>query len=118
MIEIMEMKEEDVFYAIENGEFPDNVLLNSGRVVIIMTQDWCPQWIHMAKWLYDLDADEEISIFEIVYNTKNYFRDFMKFKESVFNNYSVPYLRFYKNGKLTNETNYISEKKFKSLLGA
>jgi hypothetical protein len=110
-----EITREQAFYAIENGEFGDDVLKHE-KVVVIMTQDWCPQWINMNRWIYSLKSDKSIEIFELVYNKTDYYRDFMKFKESTFDNHSVPYLRFYKNGKLVNETNYINMQRFQEIL--
>jgi len=103
--------------AIVSGEFESNILSSKNRVVIILTQDWCPQWTNMKSWIYGLEMDEDIEIYELEYNKVDYFYDFMRFKEKHWNNYNVPYLRFYKNGILTNETNYISEKEFLDIIG-
>lgn len=115
MIKRHEITKEQALYAIKNGEFGGDVLSNV-NVIVIMTQDWCPQWINMNRWIYGLETDKDIEIYELVYNKTDYYNAFMKFKENVFGNSSVPYLRFYKNGKLINETNYISIQKFREIL--
>lgn len=42
MINRHEITREQAFYAIENGEFDEDVL-SYEYVIVIMTQDWCPQ---------------------------------------------------------------------------
>jgi len=115
MINRHEITREQAFYAIENGEFSGDVLTHE-NVVVIMTQDWCPQWINMNRWIYSLESDKNMEIFELVYNKTNYYKDFVRFKESTFGNPSVPYLRFYKNGRLVNETNYVNMQRFQEIL--
>jgi len=45
-----------------------------------------------------------------------WFEAFMEFKENIFNNREIPYVRYYKNGKLTGESNYVSLEGFVSRL--
>jgi hypothetical protein len=116
MIKRHVLTEEQILYVIENGEFGEDVLSN-GNVVVIMTQDWCPQWTHMQSWIYDLAADDTVDIYELIYNKINNFSDFVYFKENSFGNHEIPYLRYYRNGKLINETNYINMTGFKSIVG-
>lgn len=103
------IQREQAMNAISNGEFESDLLNSSNRVIVILTQDWCPQWHHMKSWIYQLDIEEDIDIYELEYNNADYFDDFRSFKENELRNYNVPYLRFYKNGTLYRESNYISE---------
>lgn len=110
------LSEEMARQAISTGEFGSEVTASSEMVVVIMTQDWCPQWVHMKAWLYKVETGRQVDIYELEYNKEPYFKEFMSFKENVWNNYSVPYSRFYKNGVLMKETNYINRIEFARLL--
>ena len=103
-------------HAIANGEFESNLVSSKSKVVVILTQDWCPQWANMKSWIYGLDIDEDIDIYELEYNKVDYFFDIMTFKEKEWKNDYVPYLRFYKEGVLFKETNYISEAEFTDII--
>jgi len=110
------IQREQAMHAISNGEFEADIINSSNRVIIILTQDWCPQWQHMKSWIYRIDVEEDIDIYELEYNKTDYFDDFRSFKENELRNYNVPYLRFYKQGTLYRESNYISEDQFIELL--
>jgi hypothetical protein len=104
--------------AIETNEFGKDIIGSASNVAVIMTQDWCPQWHSMNRYIENLSKDNfEADIYEILYNKESYFHDFMAFKELIFKNHSVPYIRFYRNGVFTNESNYISKKSFLKHLG-
>jgi hypothetical protein len=102
--------------AIANGEFESKIVSSKSKVVVILTQDWCSQWENMKSWIYRLNIDEDIDVYELEYNRVDYFEEFMKFKENQWRNEYVPYLRFYKDGVFIKETNYISEKEFIDIL--
>jgi hypothetical protein len=102
--------------AIKNGEFGRDVISSQNIVVVVMTQDWCPQWTSMKNWLYSIQSDKNIDIYELVYNKSNYFYEFKSFKETRWKNFDIPYLRFYKNGSMCKQTNYISENEFMNIL--
>ena len=98
MINRHEITSEQALNAIENGEFGRDVL--SGEyVIIVMTQDWCPQWVSMNRWIYGLETDKNIEIYELVYNKTDYSSAFMEFKEKTLGNSLIPYLRIYKYAK-------------------
>ena len=104
--------------AIEKKEFGDDIISSAGKVAVIMTQDWCPQWHSMDRYIGKLSTENlDVDIYEIVYNKENYYKDFMKFKEIVFKNFSIPYVRYYLNGVFTGESNYMSKNKFLKYLG-
>ncbi|QNU66855.1 hypothetical protein EHE19_018830 [Ruminiclostridium herbifermentans] len=116
MIQRNIIKTEQAMYAIKNGEFDTKMITSKSKVIVILTQDWCPQWIDMKNWVYTLKLEEDIEIYEFEYNKTEYFNEFMSFKESYWNNYYVPYLRFYKEGILAKETNYIDKSKFMDIV--
>jgi hypothetical protein len=104
--------------AIANGEFPAEILEASALVACIMTQSWCPQWIFMRSWLRKLeksaDMTEELKIqtFETEYDRLPNFSEFRSFKEQVWNNWEVPYIRYYSGGTLIHESNFVSAMMF------
>lgn len=102
--------------AMANGEFEKEILTSSSRVVVVLTQDWCPQWRDMKSWIYRLDIQEDVDIYELEYNKVDYFDEFRNFKETELGNDLVPYVRFYKQGVLYRESNYISEGQFYEML--
>jgi hypothetical protein len=111
------IQKDQAIYAIANGEFESAVIASKSKVIIIMTQDWCPQWMNMKSWIYGLKIDEDIEIYEFEYNKVDYFNDFMNFKENQWGNENIPYLRFYKDGVLIEETNFIDEQRVMDLIG-
>ena len=115
MVRRHELSKDQALFAMAGGEFGSDVL-SGENVIVIMTQDWCPQWIYMKSWIYGLEINKDIDIFELVYNKVHYFKSFMNFKENTFGNSSVPYLRIYKKGRLAAETNYTGKQKLLELL--
>ncbi len=115
------ISEEQAKAAIENGEFTDDVVKSRTHVAVIMTQDWCPEWRMMQIWLKSLvkkdrPSDIDIDVYELVYNKLDSSDDFMHFKENTFGNSFIPYVRYYKEGKLIDESNYIKRDAFLSKL--
>ena len=108
MIKRLKMPREQILTAMRDGDFSDDVLSQSEYVVIIMTQDWCPQWKYMENLIYDIDSEEDVTVFELIYNKSDYFAEFMRFKEVVFKNHQIPYIRYYRNGALVNESNAVN----------
>lgn len=111
------LNRDQVMYAIANGEFQGNIIASKPKVILVLTQDWCPQWHDMKGWIYGLETDEDIDVYELEYNKTDLFEDFMNFKGNQWNNYSIPYLRFYRDGVLYRESNYISQEMFAEMLG-
>lgn len=117
MITIKKITEEQARRAITTGEFSDELISSATNVALILTQDWCPQWTAMAGWLdsweeIDKPQDIDVDIFTLVYNKTPIEREFMKFKETVLNNYEIPYVRYYVNGEFIGDSNYLSRGEF------
>ena len=83
-------------------------------MAIILTQSWCPQWVHLKRSLESLEHQYEydIDIYELEYDKTDYFDDFLRFKENILENDEIPYIRYYTDGELVGETNYVSVKDF------
>ena len=100
---------------LREDEFPESVRLAAPKVVVIMTQDWCGQWTNMKAYLPDF-ADQA-AIFSVEYNLLPDFERIMSFKEDVFDNRQVPYVRLYRDGKLVRQSNWAPRASFAAMLG-
>jgi hypothetical protein len=99
-------------HAIVTGEFGPEVIASTARVAVVLTQSWCPQWVMMRMWLERAEKDADATVFFAEYDKEDYFEDFMAFKEDVLGNRSVPYVRYYRNGALTGDGNFIGRDGF------
>lgn len=108
------LNDEDMYHAMEHGEFPLSLRTKSRRVVVVMTQDWCPQWLDMASWLGQFT--DQATIVTLEYNKHPRFEDIMTFKEDHWNNRSVPYVRAYLDGELLTTSNWLPKNTFAALL--
>jgi hypothetical protein len=104
-------------HAMEQGEFDASVTEAAPNVAVVLTQDWCSQWKALEASLGELargpsPSDPEITVFELLYNTVDYFSAFLSFKETKWRNYEIPYVRYYRGGRLTAESNYVPRERF------
>ncbi len=110
MIHIHTINDTDMQNIIDNKDIPDSIKNKSENVIAIFTQDWCGDWhrvqneLEKNKDINDIDID----VFICVYNQSALHEPFMNFKESVWNNDLIPYLRFYKNGNFIKDSNIIA----------
>ncbi len=114
---IKPLTDDEVYHAIETGEFSVKVIHSRARVAVVMTQDWCTQWMSMRSWLDSLDESSEIDVYEVIYNTARYFSDVLDLKENRWGNASIPYVRYYVDGRLVRESNYVTKDTFLAYLG-
>jgi hypothetical protein len=109
MIRWKTISEADARHAIETKEFPVSVITSSPNVAVVMTQDWCSQWMAMRNSLNKTGiqdkADVDIHLF--IYNRSAIFAEFLQFKETVLGNNHIPYIRYYKNGIFRMDSNYV-----------
>lgn len=117
MINRRKITEKQTREAIANGEFGKEVVASQKHVAIILTQSWCSQWVHLNRSLESLEQkyEYEIDIYELEYDKVDYFDDFRRFKENTLKNDLIPYIRYYTDGKLVGETNYVSVNEFLSM---
>lgn len=111
-MEIIILTEDELMQTIKEGEFPTSLLVKTEKTVIMMSQSWCPQFLIMRSMIKNLPQNQDLTVYLTVYDKKSYGKKVQKFKEDIFNNHLIPYLRFYKNGALYKETNYISKGAF------
>jgi hypothetical protein len=115
MIHRRELSREQAAAAMNAGEFDDGVRNASRQVAVVLTQDWCGQWAAMDEYLGELDArhpELELVVFQLEYNRVDYFREFLRFKEEVLGNQLIPYVRYYRDGRLVGQSNFVSERQF------
>ena len=111
-----DLSEQQVQFAIQNGEFGDDVISSNSRIAVIMTQDWCSQWTVIRNWVSVLNKDPDIDIYIFIYKTSAYFTAFLELKERKWGNGLIPYIRYYKDRKLAAETNYVTRDEFLDIL--
>jgi hypothetical protein len=104
-------------HAMRHGEFDDSVTAAAPKVAVVLTQDWCGQWMAMDTYLDQLagsdpGSDGNLTVFHLVYNTVDYFQDFLRFKEGTWGNALIPYVRYYRDGRLVGESNFVSQGQF------
>lgn len=114
---LMKLTTVDCEAAILAGEFPASVLNRAPRVALVLTQSWCPQWKWMRNYLEELPPGDAYAVFFVEYDREAFFQPFMAFKEEHFLNREVPYVRYYQEGTLRRESNFIDRSGFLRLLG-
>ncbi len=105
----------DLQEAIRLGDFSDRILNSHERVALVLTQSWCPQWMMMRHWLHKMD--EDLHIYWAEYEKMDSYHSFMHFKETVYGNYNVPYVRYYNGGRLVGQSNYCNRESFLDQIG-
>lgn len=108
------LTKEDLAETYKTGEFPAHVRTAGERVVVIMTQDWCPQWHDMESWLDRFD--DKVTLYVLVYNIRPDFETILDFKENTWGNREIPYLRYYHKGQLVKETNWLPRTTFEAMI--
>lgn len=99
---------------MEEGEFPEEVRLAAEKVVVVLTQDWCSDWLAMEPFLGDFA--QQVAVFVLEYNRHPDFEAILEFKEEVFGNREIPYLRYYHQGRFIVATNQLPRGTFAALL--
>jgi hypothetical protein len=111
------LSDEQAKRAIAAGEFSEELRRSAAHVAVVLTQAWCPQWAAMKRWLDSLDREAnrgplDLAVYELEYDTVEYFHPFMRFKETVFANSLVPYVRYYRDGRFLGDSNFVSRDVF------
>jgi len=117
MIRRLELTGEQAAFAMRQGEFDQGVRAASRLVAVVLTQDWCGQWAAMDGYLAEMGSRQpelDLTIFLLEYNRVSYFQEFLNFKEQVLGNRVIPYVRYYRDGSLVGQSNYVSERQFLS----
>ena len=118
---IRKLTEAECRAAIETGDF-DAALVSGPAAAVILTQSWCPQWAAMKAYLPKVEAAlGDVRIYYVEYDIEIWEKlkneAFMSFKENTLNNREIPYVRYYRNGVFSRDSNYIAMDGFISRLG-
>ncbi|MDR1931868.1 MAG: hypothetical protein LBQ57_03485 [Spirochaetales bacterium] len=105
---------------MSSGDIPPEIRGISGRVAVILTQSWCPQWRAMDAYLERMQAEQspetaDLTVFYLCYDLLPFSDEFMSFKESRFANDQIPFALYYRGGQLKETSNYVSESGFLGL---
>jgi hypothetical protein len=103
--------------AIASGEFSPAILGSAPKVALVLTQSWCPQWSWMRSYLEDLAGEPGMDIFWVEYDREPFFDAFIDFKENLLGNSLIPYVRYYREGRLVATGNYLDRRGFLRLMG-
>lgn len=106
------LSEEECRAAIAAGDFPAALAESAISTALVLTQSWCPQWTWMKTYLDGLATEPDIAILWVEYDQEPFYDDFLIFKENTYKNRQIPYVRYYHNGKLAHESNYIDRSGF------
>ena len=91
---------------ISEREVPDEIRNSASRVAVVFTQSWCGDWRTMRRYLPRLSADEA-AVYYVEYDRRPFFDEMREFKETVFGNALLPYVRYYRGGEFVNESNLV-----------
>ncbi|GAB1482325.1 hypothetical protein MASR2M78_11400 [Treponema sp.] len=116
---LTKLTESDCRTAMAEGDFSPELRNTAKYVALVLTQSWCPQWRFMSLYLNSIitEGKGEIEIRYIEYDREAFFEEFLAFKEDHFQNRDVPYVRYYREGQLVDQSNFLSKQGFKSKLG-
>ncbi len=117
-MKLKSLTDEQLLQAIRSGEFGSDVTASRRKVAVVMTQDWCSDWIRMEYWLRNTaGCEDDLDIYLIVYNKLDCFRDFLRLKEYRWLNDQIPYVRYYENGSLFRVSNAVPRDAFLRFFG-
>jgi regulator of sigma D len=91
------------------------------KVAVILSQDWCPDWKAMQRWLQawleHKKPAEDIVVYTYLYNLQPHYLKFLSLKENTWGNFLIPYVRYYCRGHFVSESNYVTPEGFLRNLG-
>ncbi len=115
MVTLKALPEDQAIACIENGEFSEDIIASNKHVAVVLTQSWCPDWPEMRRMIEQL-VKPGLDVWVFTYDQASIFDEFVEFKENVFGNGQIPYVRYYRDGRLTGVSNYVSAREFLNIL--
>ncbi len=117
MIQLQQLTREQAERTIAEQELPADLRRIGRFTALAATQDWCPDWHAVSRWLESHASngrpeDIDITVFTVEYNRLECFESFLEMKEQTWQNYFVPYIRYYVDGELVDESNSVSADAF------
>lgn len=114
MNNFLSLTEADLTATLAAGEIPESIRHAADHVIVIWTQDWCPQWADLERWV--LEEAIDIPVYLLVYNRHPRFQELMTFKEDIWKNREIPYVRHYVQGKMVAAHNWLPRTTFQEQL--
>ena len=114
MVTIRAISEGQALDCLEHGEFGTEITASNDHVAIVLTQSWCPQWASLQHTIERLD-EPSLDVWLFIYDRAEIFEKFLEFKEGVFGNDGIPYVRYYRASRLAGESNFVSKQEFVEL---
>ncbi|MGO8692259.1 MAG: hypothetical protein ACLQMF_01185 [Rectinemataceae bacterium] len=114
---MIKLNREECMAAIEKGDFGPGIVGAAPSVAVVLTQSWCPQWGWMRRYLESMPVRSGFEIFWLEYDNEDFYETFLAFKEDVFGNREVPYVRYYRDSRFSKESNFIDQRGFLRLAG-
>ncbi len=115
MVIMKAISEAQALRCIEHGEFSKEMTASNDHVAIVLTQGWCPQWTQLQLMIEKLDK-LNLDVWLFIYDRASIFEKFLEFKEKVFGNDQIPYVRYYRAGRLTGVSNFVTKQEFIELV--
>jgi hypothetical protein len=117
MLHRKQLNEEHAKAWMRGEELDPAVRGDGANVAVVLTQGWCPQWVSMNVWLNFMEKrgrpkNLDITVYEFIYDRVPFFDEFRRFKESDLGNAEIPYLLYYREGKLLGTSNYVTSRDF------
>lgn len=109
---LVELTENQCRFAMENGDFSREVIASAPQVAIVLTQAWCPEWRVMRQLITPGPDHDDTRVYFVEYDQQSWYEEFMTFKERTYGNEFVPYLRYYRDGELIGESNFVGPDQF------
>ncbi|MFW6387769.1 MAG: hypothetical protein ACOC0B_00710 [bacterium] len=117
MLTINELTEEQARRTLDEQELPEELRTSSKFSALMATQDWCPDSSAVSRWMKKharkgLPEDIDVTVYTVHYNKLPFFDEFREMKEQVWQNFFIPYIRYYQDGSLIDESNRVSADDF------
>ena len=107
---MLRLTDDQVRQMIDSADVPEEVRAASPLVAVVLTQSWCPDWSYLQS-IVGQAATDDLTVFYSEYDREPFFRDLMRFKEDVFGNRLIPYVRYYRDGSFVSDGNVVSSAK-------
>jgi hypothetical protein len=110
IFKMIKLDQDQCMEILSTGDIPAEVSGGNEKVAVIFTQSWCVDWLIMRSYARKID-NRDVSVYYVEYDKEPFYEEMRRFKETVYNNWSIPYVRYYRDGRLVGTTNLIFSKR-------
>ena len=107
---MIKLTEAQCHETMSGGEVAAEVIAGNFKVAVIFTQSWCGDWMLMRRYVGKIE-NTDVSVYYIEYDREPFYEKMRQFKETVFRNWGVPYVRYFRDGKLVATSNLLFTKR-------